>query len=327
MNNKVARRLFLIALVLALLASGAVFIYLKSLDTVEVEEEKVTILIAAQQIPPRTVITSEMITEIEISEDAAYGSFINDVSKIIGKYSKETISKDERFHEDKIISNIEEELTLKINGNHRAMSINVNGESGVSDLIKPGDFVDVIVSLPQIKESERIIRPDISKMILQNIEVLSIDKNLFRDTEERVEIPTGYFITLSVPVYDVEKLVLAEDIGDLKLVLRPLEGDFILGTEGTIWEELLLDDFYKMKDMFPQYEIKPVQGSKVNEEDYQYETYYYYTIQYGDTLRTISENFYGDQEKYELIKQVNRIEDEDEIVTGTGIKIPVLEGE
>ncbi|WP_105617246.1 Flp pilus assembly protein CpaB [Vallitalea okinawensis] len=327
MNNKVARRLFFIALILALLASGAVFIYLKSLDTVVVEEEKVTILIAAQQIPPRTIITREMITEIQIPEEAAYGSFINDLSKIVGEYSKETISKDERFHKDKIINNIEEELTLKISGNHRAVSINVNGESGVSDLIKPGDFVDVIVSLPQIKESERIIRPDISKMILQNIEVLSIDKNLFRDAEERVEIPTDYFITLSIPVYEVEKLVLAEDIGDLKLVLRPLEGDFIHGTEGIIWEELLLDDFYKMKDMFPQYEVKPVQGPEVNEGDYQYEKYYYYTIRYGDTLRSISEDFYGNPEKYELIKQVNRIEDEDEIVTGTGIKIPVLEGE
>jgi pilus assembly protein CpaB len=203
------------------------------------------------------------------------------------------------------------------------MSIFVNGESGVSDLIKVGDYVDVIVFLPEIKEAERIVRPDLVKMILQNIEVLAIDKNVYRKETER-EIPPTHLVTLSVPVFEVEKLALAEDIGNIKLALRPLEGDYLHETEGTIWQEIVLDDFYRMKDLFPQYEVRPVPGTKINTDDYQYEKYYYYTVMHGDTLMKISEKFYGDPEKYILIQQVNRIEDGDEIITGTGIKIPVL---
>ena len=319
------KKLFLASFILAIIASGFVYIYLRSLDNTEVKVNKVKILVAAQNIPPRTLIEKKMVKEIEISEDSEFGQFISDKNEIVGKYSKETILVDERFHKDKLLGELEKELSMKISGNNRAVSLFVNGEAGVADLIRPGDFVDVIVYLPELKENDRIVRPDLTKIILQNIQVLSIDKTQYRDEDERVEIPNAFLTTLSVPVFEVEKLVLAEDIGNIKLALRPLDGDYIHQTDGFIWQEFMLDDFSKMKDMFQQYEVKKDEGTVVNEEEYNYEKYYYYTIQYGDTLSKISQKFYGDTDKYELIQQVNRIEDEDKIIAGTGIKIPVLE--
>lgn len=322
--KKITRRLFLIAFIFAIISAGAIFIYLESLNEEEVVIETTEILVAAVDIPPRTKIEKDMITTIVIPIDGEYGNFINDETALIGQYTKHNVYMNERFHKEMLVENVEDELSLKIKGDNRAVSIKVSGESGVSDLIKPSDFVDILVYLPELKEGDRIVRPNIAKMILQNIEVLGIDQNLYRDTQPRLEIPPTYQVTLSVPVLELEKLVLAEDIGDIKLALRPIEKDYIHQTEGVIWEELLLDDFNQMKDMFPQYEIKTQPEEILSSESYSYEKYYYYTIQYGDTLRKISLNFYGDEEKYKLLQMVNKIQDMDNIVAGTGIKIPVL---
>lgn len=332
--RNITKRLFLYAFLFALVAAGAIYFYIKSLEIeTGVTVEKIPILVAAENIPARTLISQEMLQSVEIPQEGEFGAFINDPSELIGQYTKEAIYQNERFHPDKLLEAIQEELSLIIKPDHRAVSLMLNLDSGVSNLIRPGDFIDVLVFLPELKEADRIVRPDVAKMILQSIEVLAIDQELYRDSDPRLEIPTTYFITLSIPVLKVERLVLAQNIGNIKLALRPLQENFVYDTGGVIWEELLLDDSNKMKDMLPQYEIQSESKKNLdeisNEIQKPIDKYYYYTIQYGDTLVSISKKFYNDETKYTLIKQVNKIGDENTIVTGTGLKIPVLveEGE
>jgi len=319
------KRLILVSFMLAVLSSIGIFIYLKSLKTPDIEVKKRTILVANETIAPRTKIEKKMVKEIEVSDNAIFVDYIKESSNIVGKYTKETILKDEGFRKDKLINELDNELSLKIEGNNRAISINVNGSTGVSDLIKQGDFVDVIVYLSEKKDGQKIVRPDMSKILLQNIQVLAVDKTLNRDGEQRIAVPTNYLVTVSVPIFDIEKLVLAEDIGELKLVLRPLEPDYIHKTEGANWQELILDDSKEMKNLFPEYKTKAAEENKVNISDYKYEKYVYYKVKQGDTLRKISTAFYGDPGKYNLIKQANGIGDQNLIKAGTGIKIPVLQ--
>lgn len=266
-----------------------------------------------------------MLKEIKVPDNAIFRDYIVDTSNIVGKYTKEIILKDEGFHKDKLINELDNELSLKIEGNNRAISINVNGSTGVSDLIKQGDFVDVILYLSEKRDGQKIVRPDLSKILLQNIQVLAVDKALYRNREQRAEVPTNYLVTLSVPIFDIEKLVLAEDIGQLKLALRPLEPDYIHKTEGAVWQELILDDSKEMKNLFPEYKTRASEENKISMGDNEYKKYVYYKVKQGDTLRKISTAFYGEPGKYVLIKQANRIGDENLIKTGTGIKIPVLE--
>lgn len=318
------KKLILISFMLAAVSSTLIFIYLNSLKTPEIAVKEKIILVATETIAPRTIIEKKMLKEIKVPDNAIFGDYIVDTSNIVGKYTKEIILKDEGFHKDKLINELDNELSLKIEGNNRAISINVNGSTGVSDLIKQGDFVDVILYLSEKRDGQKIVRPDLSKILLQNIQVLAVDKALYRDGEQRVEVPTNYLVTLSVPIFDIEKLVLAEDIGQLKLALRPLEPDYIHKTEGAVWQELILDDSKEMKNLFPEYKTRASEENKISMGDNEYKKYVYYKVKQGDTLRKISTAFYGDPGKYVLIKQANRIGDENLIKTGTGIKIPVL---
>ena len=319
------KRLILISFVLAVVSSILILIYLKSLKTPGIAVKERTILVATETIAERTLIDKKMIKEIQVPDNTIFKDYIVASSNIVGKYTKEIILKDEGFHKDKLTNGLDNELSLKIEANNRGISINVNGSTGVSDLIKQGDFVDIIVYLTEKKDGQKNVRPESSKILLQKIQVLAIDKALNRDDAQRVAVPTNYLVTLSVPVSDIEKLVLAEDIGTLKLVLRSLNPDSLHETKGATWKDLILDNSKETKNSLPELNNQTAEENNVNIDKSNYDKYVYYTIKQGETLRKISTSFYGGPEKYVLIKQANGISDENLIKAGTGIKIPVIE--
>jgi len=331
--EKTRRRLLLISIIIALLATASVYLYLESLDTRPevVEEVLYKSLVAKINVPPRTIITEDMLEVIETKDPQDEALFFTEGTQVIGKITSMPLYKGGPISKQAFLEPEDLPLNLKISGNMRAVAVGVSGATGVANLIKPGDRVDIIVYLPEIKENQVVVRPDIVKIILQNVEVLAIDNHLseadYEDAlnlDATVESSRMYLATLSVPVQDVEKLILAKDIGFIDLALRPLEGDYVYVTEGMIWQELLLDDFDKIKDMFPNYEVNTVGKVAVDEDEVDYDQYIYYTVKYGDTLRSISQLFYETEENYILLKQVNRIVDENLITAGMGLKIPVL---
>lgn len=329
--KKMRRRLFIFSIIFAMLSAGAAYIYLQSLDdTPEVVVESYVILIASRNIPARTEITEDMIREVNVPFESKSEFFVNKYEDIVGKYVRSEIFVDSQFHINNLMTGKDEELSVKISGNMRAVSVGITGQSGVANLIKPGDRVDIIIFLPELKENQMVVRPDITRMIMQNVEVLAIDKDLTsaEDTliaDEEVDSQKFYIATLAVPVFDVEKIILAKDIGLLDLALRPIEGDFIYDSDGAIWQEFLLDDFDYLKDMFPNYEVNSVGKVNLDPDEFKYDKYVYYTVKFGDTLREISLLFYGNEEDYVLLKEVNNISDENIISAGMGIKIPMLE--
>lgn len=311
------QKLILLSFILAVIAAAVVFWYLRSLSSPKQAAKKV-VLVAAETIPPRTLLDKKMIKEIEVADDTLYAEYLKTSSDIIGKYTKETILKNEGFHKDKLLDKTSDELSIKLDKDHRAVSINATGASGVSDLLKPGDFVDIVVYLAEIKDKDTIIRPDIAKIILQKIEVLAVDKQLARDEKAPAEADkekstTSFLVTLSVKTTDIEELFLSENMGNLKLALRPINDDKTTGTDGAVWQELFIEDSNSSNTN---------SSGSTDSSDGKYTSY---TIKRGDTLRTISLAFYGDKSKYTIIKDANNIKNENIIIVGQVIKVPVLQ--
>jgi pilus assembly protein CpaB len=317
------KKLILVAFILAMISSITVFLYLSSLNKPKEVIRKVTVLVAADNIPARTRIDKKMVKEIEVPEAEIFNDFIKDSSEVIGKYSKETILKDEGFRKDKLADKDGDDLGFKIPARHRAVSLFVSGHAGVSNLVKPEDYVDVVVYLPEKRDGQEIVRPDMARIILQNIRVLAVDREMSRNTNSKEEeaIPSTFLVTLSVPVEEVEKIVLAEDIGNLKLVLRPMDMEDKKETNGTTWQELTVQSGSQDEDAADNSADNPITGSVGNGT----KGYTYYTIKRGDSLTKISYDFYGDPDKYILIKEFNKIRNINTIIVGEVIKIPILE--
>lgn len=111
----------------------------------------------------------------------------------------------------------------------RALAIEVSASTMVGGFIGPGDFVDVILTYKESVRSEEGI-PEIDQMIeltldklatetiLQNVKVLAVDQRATRPEDDKIKV--GKTVTLAVYTKDAERLSLAQELGELTLVLR-----------------------------------------------------------------------------------------------------------
>lgn len=332
------RFLILLAMVLSVLTAYLSFNYLSRLSSENAppKVEMKQVWVAKTFIPAREIITEDMIESVELPLSKELERYVEDAESIVGKFTAESILQGEGFPKERLMEDINEELSLRIHGSMRAVSIMVDKNAGVSDMIRPGDRVDIFTYLPELTKNEVIIRPDITKLMLQNIEVLTIRENSSRrfSEDETLNSPV-YDLTIAVPVLEVEKLYLAQNVGSIKLALRPFSGDTFYNSYGTIWEELFLDQEMKHRDFFPDFEIQEDLNKVTEDKLGEYEELVenevsitenitVYTVVYGDTLIKISEKYYDDPNKYVEIKRVNNLRT-NKIFPGQELRIPKLD--
>lgn len=339
-----SRGLFILAFIFALLTAYLSYTFLSQLsgDNEKPEIKKIKLWVAQEKIFPREIITEDMIVEKDVPIFEGHEKYIKNSEEIVGMMTTESVLGGEGFPKDRLMQNIDEELSLKIHGSMRAVSISVNRNTGVSDKLRPGDRVDIFLFLPPLGDGDEAERPAITKLMLQNIEILTIRDFYGRDIPSNAEGGT-YDITIAVPVLEIEKLYMAENSGSLKLALRPFTGDTFYNSYGTIWEELLLDQEMKHRNFFPEYGVQEdlakvtedklgeyeelvqtesAEGKVEIEETYEIETLY--TVVYGDTLIKISDKFYGDGSQYVEIKKANKLRT-NKIYPGQQLRIPKLD--
>jgi len=116
----------------------------------------------------------------------------------------------------------------------RAMSVKVDEVIGVSGFIKPGDHVDVMVTIEPDSKSQN----PVAKMILGNLKVLAAGMQFEKNGNEKDPKPVQV-MTLEVDIEEAEKLALASTQGKLRLALRnPLNVEKVL-TKGANVASLL----------------------------------------------------------------------------------------
>lgn len=104
-------------------------------------------------------------------------------------------------------------LPARIPENWRAITISVSEVTGVAGFVTPGDYVDVL-------HTTVLGQPDklpVTSVLLQNVQVLGIDQvSSPEDSDPKVVNA----VTLLVSLYDTQRLTLAQETGNLNLVLR-----------------------------------------------------------------------------------------------------------
>jgi len=125
----------------------------------------------------------------------------------------------------------------------RAVAIKVDKVIGVSGFIRPGNRVDVLVTLPEgkVKGSTSSIS-SITKTILENVLVLTVGQELEKKGKE--EKPSEMdVITLELTPEETEKIALAAMEGKLTLALRNFNDTEDVFTKGST-VPALLDSYY-----------------------------------------------------------------------------------
>ena len=99
----------------------------------------------------------------------------------------------------------------------RATAVRVNDVSGVAGFIQPNDSVDILVTRTPMGGGSGNNPGQITDVLLQNVRVIAMDQNATGADGKPIMARTA---TLEVNTVEAQKLALAQQIGQLSLVLR-----------------------------------------------------------------------------------------------------------
>lgn len=183
----------------------------------------------------REMASGEVIREQDVAPDrvrrlkSSGSGFSNEitwtqVSRIIGRKLALSKEKNERLHWADIQQAYSRASGLAgvIRKNYRAISIPVDSVSAVTNLIKPGDNVDIIGTFrfPEMRGDNNL--DTLTLTILQNVKILATGSNW--NVNNSPDGRSGYStITIELTPKEVEMIIFASQKGKLSLSLRNFE--------------------------------------------------------------------------------------------------------
>jgi pilus assembly protein CpaB len=245
--------LILLGLFLGFISAVLVVVYLSQSGGGgggEVSGTEVTpVVVASLDIAAGTRIVEEMVETKDIAADTVLAGVFSDTEVVIGQVARVPLVAGEQVITTKVtatgaaIADGENPpLAFVIPEGKRAVSIQVSNVIGASGLIRPGDFVDVILTM-------EVGEDNIAQTILQNVLVLSVDQDVTRavvsEGEEAPVVGDGTevnseatTVTLAVSPAHGEVLTVAEACATprLALALRGF-GDSSPVASRTVWAE------------------------------------------------------------------------------------------
>jgi pilus assembly protein CpaB len=127
----------------------------------------------------------------------------------------------------------------------RAISINVDAESGVSGLIWPGDYVDIVLThsaTPTVTANKPssdgdtspspASPPGVSETILRNVRIIAIDQEIMQGVpaNNATAGKVAKTVSLQLAPDQVEKITVAQHLGKLSLAARAVEQQETVGS-------------------------------------------------------------------------------------------------
>ncbi len=204
-----------------------------------VRETPVTeVAVARNDIPIGAVIKADMVESRAwptnlIPQGDLFVAREGIATEVVGRVARSSLRRGEPIIKTLLANPLDPSfLAASIKDGMRAVTIQIDGISGIAGFVYPGDIVDVMlthninlpgggdVSAAGIISKEPV---SVSEVLVSGVRVMAIDQR-FQVHAGDPPVP-GSSATLEVSGYDAQKLRLAETKGKLSLVLRSLRRD------------------------------------------------------------------------------------------------------
>ncbi len=241
-------RAIVIGLIVAavFLAGGTAYLLSNYLSTQEAsiaaqapKETGIKVMVANIDLPPGTLINASNVSWQGWPEDSLNDDFITEQSSEdpVGDLEKEkNVVRGTFFKGDPIIRR---KLYSPKNGGFmpgaikpgmRAVIIAVNKQTASGGFILPGDRVDVLLGHTLLKQALTNKSPDadlplmnrVTEVIMNDILVIAVNGNV-GPAPSGTPAPAVLEVLLEVTPKQAEKIITARKMGDLSILLRPLE--------------------------------------------------------------------------------------------------------
>jgi len=210
--------MIIFAVILALLAAGASYLYLQEAVEQVDQTEKAEVVLAKRDIAADTIISREMVEKKEVPVSSIHPQAVSSLDEVVGKIARDPIIAGEQILSGRIITpgETKEGLAYSIPQGKRAFTVAVDEVAAVGWHLQPGDHVDVLgtVELPGKDEVYSVV-------VVQNVPVLAVGKEMQVAREEgkevKMEVKT---VTLAVSIQEAQSLMLASEEGSVRFALR-----------------------------------------------------------------------------------------------------------
>ena len=250
------KAVLLLALLLGLISAALVYVFLSQTGGEETAASSKTkqVVVAKEDISVATRITDTMVELKAIPEDAVHPDSFSSTEGVVGNMARYPIAAGEQVLSDRVASSSMtlpegQELPLPyiVPEGKRAVSVTTSALIGAGGLLRPGDYVDVILTV-------KLGSDQIARIVLQNLEVLALDQEMEKAAPKVENAPEGQTaaaegkinpeaatVTLAVTPVEGEVLTVAEECasnsgGRLALALRPFGEHDTVETRST-WSE------------------------------------------------------------------------------------------
>ncbi|MBE6817098.1 MAG: Flp pilus assembly protein CpaB [Ruminococcaceae bacterium] len=220
------KKVYLIAVVFALLSMFATFMFANQLDKKTTIKDTQVVYAAAQEIADNTKITEEMIAEdagyfkpVNMIESTLNDSMITDLTAIVDKVTVDKIYPDELLNTNRLVDADSDQVGLsqKLAPGHVAYSFSAGSVNGVDGYIRVGDTVDVIVY------EKNTNGKTVTRVAYKDLKILRVSNASADATANESGSTIRDYGTLTVEVTEKQALQLYEIESDytFKLVLNP----------------------------------------------------------------------------------------------------------
>jgi pilus assembly protein CpaB len=226
LGNKLA---LAVSLVCALAASFLVYRILRQSGKPQlVEPPRTAVVFAKKPIPARSAVTAEQLEIRQIPVEAVNPNALREPRAAVGLIARSSILQGEAVLKDRLLPKGQRyTLSLLIPRGRRAVTVAVNEIKGVAGFLKPGDRVDVLGTF-EFTPPKKVI----TWTVIQDAEILAVSQNM-GEPEHPAKIETktasqkdpdkmSTSVTLAATPEQAQQLALSEELGVLKLALRPL---------------------------------------------------------------------------------------------------------
>jgi pilus assembly protein CpaB len=220
-----AKMALMLSLVLGLITTLLFFQYMRQFNTEKVATvETMEVVVAKEKIEKNEKISANKLELIIIPKESVLPQAVISIEDVEGKLANALIEKGEAILTHRIGSEIDESVYVsrKVRDGYRAVSVGVNINQSVSNLMEPEDEVDV-VSSKMVKDAANKDIPQ-TVLLLKKARVLAVGRKM-QTAENKDETYVEYSsVTLELKPEDAIKLINATEEGKIHFILnkRPL---------------------------------------------------------------------------------------------------------
>lgn len=185
--------------------------------------EATQIYVALEDIPMGDLVTAELLKLEEWPKDKVPAGALTNIEDVEGRRPKSKVYAGAPLLDNQLLAKGVSQggAVNQIPPGYRVVSVNVDDETGASDLIRPTDRVDLLLFLQ--RSPTKGVMDTCTRTILQDIRVFAVNDVFDLESTEGEESINAKTISLLVTPSQAETVSLASELGKIRLVLRSHE--------------------------------------------------------------------------------------------------------